>query len=169
MLFALLALADAPAQAYPNPLTPAGRGQIQCYAPTARKTCASMSAFTANGDGTFANANTIMMSKKPVVVIRMTTPVTIKGDAVCGTVRGHDITAGTLDVDGQAVPADQAAVLLAKVAASAGGIVGHEICTTFVGDGSGFTARATMDGTPQPDQNQQVIWVTPDDGYTVAP
>ena len=169
MLFALLALADAPAQAYPDPLTPAARGQVQCYAPTERKTCASMSAFTANGDGTFANTNTIMMSKKPVVVIRMMTPVTIKADAVCGTVRSQDITSGALNVDGQAVPADQAAVLLAKVAASAGGIVGHEICTSYVGDGSGFTAKATMDGTPQPDQNQRVIWVTPADGYTVAP
>ena len=169
MLFALLALADAPAQAYPNPLTPAGRGQIQCYAPTDRKTCASMSVYTAKGDGTFANTNTIMMSKKPVVLIKMTTPVTIKNDAVCGTVRAQDITAGSLNVDGQAVPADQAAVLLAKVAASAGGIVGHEICTSYVGDGSGFTAKATMDGVPQPNQNQPVIWVTPDDGYTVAP
>ena len=54
MLFALMALA-ATSDTYPDPLAPAASGQVQCYAPTDHKTCASLAGYTANGDGTYAN------------------------------------------------------------------------------------------------------------------
>ena len=169
MLFALLALADATAQAYPEPLTPAGRGEVQCYAPTDHKTCASIAGYVANGDGTFANNASVMLSKQPFVVMQTTTPVSIRGGAVCGVIHSQDIIGGSLRINGQAVPPDKAAPLLTRIAASLDQVIGHEICTVYTPDGNDVVARATMDGKAQPAQDQKVIWVAPADGYTVAP
>ncbi len=169
MLFALLALAAAPAGAYPAPLAPAAQGQVQCYAPTDHKTCASIAGYVANGDGTFANVALVMLSKQPVVVMQTTTPVSIKQGAVCGAIHSQDVIGGSLTVNGQAVPADKATPLLTRIAASLDPILGHEICTVYTSDGATLTARATMDGKAQPDQDQKMIWVSPAQGYKVGP
>ncbi len=170
MLFALMALATAASTpAYPDPLAPAASGQMQCYAPTDHKTCASLAGYTSNGDGSYANVAMVLLSKEPVVVMRTTTPVAIKAGAVCGAIRKADIAGGSLSVNGQAMAADKAAPILDRIAGQLGAILDHEICTTYVPAGAGFIAKATMDGKPQPDQDQKVIWVSAADGYTVAP
>ena len=167
MLFALLVLAAA--DAYPAPLTPAASGQVQCYAPTDHKTCTSIGTYVANGDGTFANGAQILLSKQPVVILQTTTPVSVKAGAVCGTITRDNIAKAGLTVNGQALPADKAGPVLEQIAGALGSVIDHEICTTYVPDGSGFVAKSVMDGKPQPNQDQKVIWVSPADGYTVAP
>ncbi len=169
MLFALLALAATGTQAYPDPLTPAASGQVQCYAPTDRKTCTSIGTYTANGDGTFANGASILLNKQPVVIMQSTTPVTIKAGAVCGTITRDNIAKAGLTVNGQALPPEKAGPVLEQIAGALGSVIDHEICTTYVPDGAGFTAKSVMDGKAQPNQDQKVIWVSPSDGYTVAP
>ena len=167
MLFALLALAAA--QTFSDPLSPAANGQMQCYVPSDHKTCASTTTYTANADGTYINASTVLLSKKPAVVLQLTTPVSIKSGAVCGALRREDVAGATVSVNGQAIPAEKSGPVLQGIAGSLGSVIGHEICTTFVPSGAGFVAKSTMDGKPQPDQDQKVIWVAPADGYTVAP
>ena len=168
MLFALLALAAAN-PAYPDPLSPAAHGQVQCYVPSDHKTCASTTTYTANGDGTYTNASVVLLAKKPAVVMQLATPVTLKSGAVCGALRREDIAGATVTINGQAVPAEKAGPVLAQLAGAMGSIIGHEICTTFVPTDTGYVAKSTMDGKAQPDQDQKVIWVSPSDGYTVAP
>ncbi len=170
MLFALLALAAAPAAgAYPAPLTPAAQGKVQCYAPTDHKTSASIAGYVANGDGTFANVAMVMLSKSPVVVMQTTTPVSIKEGAVCGAIHSQDVIGGSLTVNGQPVPADKATAILTRIAASLDPILGHQICTVYTSDGTGLVARSTMDGKAEPDQDQKMIWVAPSAGYKVGP
>ncbi len=172
MLFALMALAAAQS-GYADPLAPAASGQVQCYAPTDHKTCASMSGYTALGDGIYNNVVTVLLAKQPVFVMQTTTPVAIKSGAVCGAITRQSIAAAALNVNGQAMPADKAAPVLQRIAVSLGSVIDHEICTSYVpdsaGPGTGFVAQASMDGKRQPDQDQKVIWVSPSDGYTVAP
>ncbi len=168
MLFALIALAAA-GSAYPDPIKPVAAGKVQCYAPTDHKTCASLASYAAAPDGTYATSAIVMLSKDPVVIMQTTTEVRIKDGAVCGTILKSDITSGSLSVSGEAVPADKAAPFLEKVAEHLTPIIDHEICTVFVPDGDGFIAKASMDGQTQPDQDQKVIWVSPADGYAVAP
>jgi len=169
MLFALMALAATGTQAYPDPLTPAASGQVQCYAPTDHKTCASIATYVANGDGSFANGAQILLNKQPVVVLQTSTPVTIKAGAVCGTITQDNIAKAGLTVNGQTLPADKAGPVLVQIAGALGSVINHEICTTYMPDGTGFIAKAVMDGKPQPNQDQKLIWVSPSDGYTVAP
>jgi len=171
MFLALLAAAAfSPANAYVGPLAPAGKGMAQCYVPdTVAKTCASMATYHLNADGTFTNKAMVLISKSPPAILEMNTNVEIKNGAVCGKIREENITSARLTVNGADVPTDQSAPVLARIASGMTAVIGHEICTSYVQSGGNLVAKATMDGVPKPDQDQIMSWVSPADGYSIAP
>ena len=168
MLLALLAAASA---AYAAPLTPAAQGQVQCYVPdTTKKTCSSMAYYVVRDDGSFDNRAVVLINKAPAVTLDTTTRVTIKNGAVCGALRAEEIAAGKVTAGGRTMTAEEASPVLNSITQALTPVIGHEICTVFAPDASGkLTAQATMDGQRQPEQDQPVLWVSPSDGYTVAP
>jgi hypothetical protein len=171
MFLALLAAAAiAQPTAYFGPLAPAGKGMAQCYVPdTARKTCTSMATYHQNADGTFTNKAIVLISKSPPAVIEMNTTVQVKSGAICGQILEENIKAAKLTVNDTEVPAEQAAPVLAQMASGMSQVVGHDICTAYVKSGNDMVAKATLDGVAKPDQDQVVLWVSPADGYSVAP
>lgn len=169
MFLALLAAAFQ-TTAYIGPLAPAGNGMAQCYAPNkAQKTCASMATYHQNADGSFTSKSLILISKSPQALLEMNTRVAVRNGAVCGTIQESDITSAKLTVSDTEVAPDQAKPVLAQIAQGMAGIIGHEICTSYMKSGSGVMAKSTIDGVPKPEQDQVVLWVSPADGYTVAP
>ena len=166
----LFALAAAGA-AYAAPLTPAAQGQIQCYAPdTVRKTCSSMAYYVARNDGSFDNRAVVLINKAPAVTLETTTHVAIKAGAVCGAIRAEDIAAGKVMVTGRTMAAEEASPVLNSITQALTPIIRHEICTTYMPDASGkVMAQSSMDGLRQPGQDQPVLWISPSEGYTVAP
>ncbi len=153
-----------------DPLAPAASGQVQCYKPdTVRKTCHSIAEYRPVGDGTYTNTATVLVSKMPLVVLRSATPVHEVGGAVCGNISEGDISASTLIVNGQELPAEQAGPLLSMGVSALDKVIGHDICTTYSGPNNDLTATATLDGEARPDLTQHVMWVSPADGYRVAP
>lgn len=168
MFLAFLAAAGA---AYASPLTPAADGQMQCYVPdTVRKTCSSMAYYVARPDGSFDNKAVVLINKAPAVTMETTTRVTIKDGAVCGALRAEDIAAGKVTVGDRQMTPEEASPVLNSITQALTPVIGHEICTAFVPDAAGkLTAQATMDGKRQGEQDQPVLWVSPQDGYTVAP
>lgn len=169
LLLVLLAAADALPAAYPDPLGPAATGQAQCYVPdSTRKTCSSMAYYKARGDGTFDNTAVVLLSSSPVVVMQTITPATVADGAICGKIEADQIAAAALTVNGQSLSSADAAPMLAKISAAMKSIYGRQICTRYIPDGGQLIAKTTMDGAPQSD-GQKVIWVSPNDGYHVAP
>jgi hypothetical protein len=167
-IFAAAAVSSA--SAYVGPLAPAGKGMAQCYAPdTTVKTCSSMATYHLNADGTFTNKAMVLISKSPPAILEMNTNVQVKNGAVCGTIREENITSARLTVNDADVPVDQAGPVLAQIASGMKAVVGHEICTAYVQSGGKMVAKATLDGVPKPDQDQVMLWVSPADGYKVAP
>jgi len=166
----LFALAAAGA-AYAAPLTPAAQGQIQCYVPdAAKKTCSSMAYYVARDDGGFDNRAVVLLNKDPVVTLDMTTRVTIKDGAVCGALRAEDIAAAKVTVGDHLMTPEESGPVLDQITQGLASVIGHEICTAYVPDASGkLVAQASMDGKRQPEQDQPVLWVSPSDGYKVAP
>lgn len=152
-----------------DPLGPAKVGWIQCYDPdTAHKTCGSLSTYRDNGDGTYANIAAVLISSNPPAILQTITPVSVQAGAVCGEIKPEDITAGTLTLNGSLYAADAAAPILAKIQTAMSSLYGHQICTTYAASGKDLTATVTFDGQPHP-PDSQVRWVSPDDGYHVAP
>lgn len=169
-LAALIQTTPLAAGAGANPLAPAASGQILCYKPdTAQKTCHSIAEYSALGGGSYTSKATILVSKSPLVVLRSATPVHEEGGAVCGVITEDQLSASTLIVNGNEMSADEAAPLLALGVSALDKIIGKNICTSYSDGNGGLEATATVDGQSRPDLTQSVLWVSPSDGYRVAP
>lgn len=172
MLLALLTLAvpTAVTDAAVNPLADAKNGSLQCYQPDdQRRTCRSIASYVPTGEATYVNKATVLLSTAGRITLETTTPVTIRVGAVCGFIRAEDVRAGKLRVADRLLPDAEAAPLLAQVMQSMSGLMGQEICTSYVQTVGGFTAKATMNGVYQASADQRVKWVQPSEGYSVAP
>lgn len=151
-----------------NPLTLAEKGQLQCYRPDLqKKTCQSIAAYHRTGPGTYDNTALIPIGAS--ATLETHTPVVIKGSAVCGFIRVQDTIAGTVRVSGQVLDAERAKPVLERLAQAMAPLVGKEICTKYELAGTDFVAKISIGGSYRSDQDERVKWISPADGYTVAP
>ncbi len=164
-----LMLGSAAAAQADDPLQPARSGQTQCYAPDpARKTCQAMAGYTFMG-GQIQNQAEVLVSKNPAIVMKTVSTVTLVNGAICGPLRGEDIDAAQFTLNGARMTRDQSTQLATQLKTAFGARLGKVVCTTYVPNGSAFSAQVTLDGQSQPQDTQVVIWVSPRDGYNVAP
>ncbi len=164
----LSVLAWSAAQA--DPLAEARAGQLQCYKPdTARKTCAARSGYAFGSDGQIINTADVLLAPQPALIMRTSSSVVIKGEAVCGPMRKEDIETAQLLLNGAPLPEDKAAAVRAQIIGAFQQQIGKEVCTTYVPAGDRLSAQVSIDGVPNPAYTQEVIWVKPEDGYAVSP
>lgn len=151
-------------------IAPALEGQLQCYEPdTTRKVCRALAGYELQPDGTIANPFEVLVAPDPVIIARGTTPVTIRDNAICGPMTRAELDRFTFTANGRPVPEDMAVNFRDAIANSPGALA-NEVCTTYTPvEGGQIRADAVVDGVAQPDMTQHVIWVRPDEGYTVAP
>jgi hypothetical protein len=170
LVVAVLSVAPVRAQSLPPPIAAAGQGMLQCYAPDVpRKTCTSLSGYKAAPGGVISNTALVLISKHPPITMETMSPVVIKNGQVCGTVRPEDLDGAKFVFDGRPFDPRQSQSMSEQMKVGYKPLFGHEICTAYVPDGTGFLARATLDGKPMAGADQRVIWVSPGDGYRVAP
>lgn len=167
---AMCLLAFMGSAAHADPLAEAHAGKLQCYRPdTARKTCAALSGYVFDNAGGITNNAEVLLSPQPLLVMRTSSPVVIKGEAVCGPVRQEDIETAQILLNGDVLSEDKAAGVRAQILGAYQGQVGKEVCTTYVPSGDRLSAQVTVDGVPNPAFTQEVIWVSAGDGYKVSP
>jgi len=155
----------------PDPIAPAASGQLQCYMPDkTRKTCASLAAYRANGNGGIENVATVLIAKNPAVTMETVSPVEIRMGQICGKIRLQDLDAAKFTMAGRPMDAQQAAAMRKQLQTAFQNAFDHEVCTAFVNQGGTLVAKATIDGVPAPPAaDQPVLWVSPSDGYMVSP
>jgi len=170
VLASLFAIASAARAAdLPMPLAEASSGKMQCYAPNpAKKTCASLAGYRIDANGTIVNTATVLIAPNPVITMETTSPVTIKNSQVCGPLRKEDLDTATFTQDGKPMDANQANQIRQQMAEESKAMLGHEICTVYVAQGNSTIAKSTDNGTPMKD-DAPMIWVSPSEGYRVAP
>lgn len=153
-----------------DPLSQATDGKMQCYAPdTVKRTCASLAEYSDNGDGTWSNISSVLISSNPVAVLKTVTPVAVRDGAICGYIKPEDIAAGSLTINGTPLSAEDAAPTLTRIGTAMSFLYDHEICTRYYPNGRNYTAKVTLDGEPNGQPDNEVLWVGPKDGYGVAP
>ena len=153
-----------------DPLAPARAGSLQCYGPhMVSKTCSALAGYTFNDDGTITDQASVMVSPDQFIVMKTNSPVTIKGDAVCGALRKADIAAAKIYMHGQMMSPDEAIQVRMQLEAVMAPRFDKEVCTTYQPYNDKFYAHVTIDGVPDPGSSDYVLWVKPDDGYKVAP
>ncbi|ANP44682.1 hypothetical protein [Candidatus Viadribacter manganicus] len=151
-------------------LAPARQGQLQCYEPNvASKTCQSLGGYTFAANGVIDNVAWVLIMPEPVVIMRISSPVVVRNNAICGPLSAADIARATFTIQG--APAGEADTrdIRAGLTEQLAPMLNQESCLTLTADGNGFRADTTIGGVPQPQQTQRVIWIGPNDGYRVAP
>lgn len=150
-----------------DPLAPARKGQVSCYQPNAAaKTCRAINSYRFEGGKIVGLSQT---SLTEAVVMQRTAPVVVRDGAVCGTVRAEDIDTAAFLVRGQPATAEQTTALRDEVKRQYASLMGRELCTRFSGVGPVLTAAVAIDGQPQPDIKDTMMWVDPKAGFKVAP
>jgi hypothetical protein len=152
-----------------GPLEPAAQGRMQCYAPdTHTKTCESMAAYRIDAAGAIQNTATLLFLEGTTV--ETTTPVAIQGDQVCGVIRPEDVAAARVMAnDGGQVETAKTATVRQELKMALAPRFGQMICTAYVQTDAGLMAQATVDGERDEGLDRMIMWVSPADGYRVAP
>jgi len=159
----------APAASPGNPLAMAEKGYLQCYRPDVQnKTCQSIASYRRTGPGTYDNKAVLPISSDGPTTLETHTPVVVRNGAVCGQIRARDFMAGTLRVDGSAVPPEEAKPVLEAMAQAVRPFANKEICTRYEPSAGDLTAKITIAGKYQADQDEPVKWITDAEGYTVT-
>jgi hypothetical protein len=167
--FLALASAAALADELPQPIAQAGDGKLQCYSPNpAKKTCASLDGYSVDTNGMIVNTSTVLIAPNPPLTMQTTSKITIKNSQVCGLLKREDLDQAIFLADGKPVGSKQADQIRQQMAQDAKNELGHEICTAYVPKGKGFVAKESDNGAPAKGE-EPVIWVSPDEGYRVAP
>lgn len=171
MLITILLMAAAPAQANPvNPLTPAEQGMVQCWSPDlSKKTCRVIASYRKTGPGTYDNEAIVGLSPEGPLTVETHTPVTLSGDAVCGAVKTQDIRQGTLRRGQNLVGTAVAQHILNRVATLMAPLDGKETCTRYSSAGGKLTAKIWISGAYHPEDDTEVKWISPADGYIIVP
>lgn len=159
------------ADTVPDPLAPARDGMVQCHDPRLdTKTCTGIGAYTFESDGTIQNQATFALpSGRDALVVKTTVPVTVRDGAVCGPISRDAIKTASVYLNGRRVPPDDANQIRVQLMAVLAARFGKEICTTYRAFKNEYYAAVTIDGAPDPASSDYVLWVKPDDGYTVVP
>jgi len=163
-------LASGPAIAQTDPLGPARQGQLHCYEPnTAAKTCQSIGGYTFAADGRIDNPADVLIMAEPLVVMRVSSAVTVREGAVCGPLSREDIERAEFTIDGAPASPEDTQAIRAALQDQLASMIDVDVCTTYTPDGDGFRADVTMAGAPRPELTQRVIWIRPEDGYSIGP
>ncbi|MEZ5960806.1 MAG: hypothetical protein R3C30_10340 [Hyphomonadaceae bacterium] len=168
LAFGLMA-APAPAQ-QADVLGPARAGQLQCFEPNvSAKTCQSIGGYTFNTNGVIDNTAQVLVMPQPVIVMNVTSPVTVRNNAICGPLTAEDIQRASFTIDGAPASAADTAEIRSGLTEQLAPILNVEGCVTLTPDGDGFRADTSINGAPQPQLVQRVIWIGANDGWSVAP
>jgi hypothetical protein len=171
-VFTLIAtlLFAAPDMANTNPLAPAIAGQLECSTPDEqRKTCRSIASYRHLSGPNYSNTAVMLFSPNGPTILQVTSPVVVKGNAVCAVTKIGDIKNGKVTVGGRKLSTLEAAPLLDHLATHMFPLFGHEICLTFDDSSGTIMELGTIDGVRQPKGDEPVQWVSPSAGYKVAP
>ena len=167
-LLGIGAIATAGAPAHP-PLLP-DTGLFECWVPDPKaKTCRVIASYRMTGLGTYKSSVILALRKEGPVTVETHSDVYVRGDAACSIGRAEDDLAGTVRVGSEIIPSELARPILEGVAQAMAPAEGQETCVRYVPSGSGFIAKATIDGMYHPDQDTVVTWIKSSDGYSLRP
>ena len=170
MIAALWALAPAAQAVELGPLAPAAEGKVECVSPNpVAKTCHAISTITVAANGQIQDESVEMMGYGPVVIVTSRNAVQVRGDAECQMARGKDFATITFTIDGRPADAAQTARMRTVFMAGLKVLAGHTFCAVHHPQGDGILAAVQIDGTPAPQFDRRLMWVSPADGWKVGP
>jgi len=127
-----------------------------------------LSRYTFGAGGSISNDAEMLVLSDPFVVMSMSSPVVVRGGALCGPLREEDLARATFAVNGAAASAEDAESLRRAITRQMAPTMNLEVCTTFTPVDGGFRADSSVAGTPHPEMSEPVLWVNPADGWRIG-
>jgi hypothetical protein len=169
ILAAFLACAAA-GSAYAQDVDPVTRtrdGVVECFGPNiVARTCEVISSFRVLDDGQILADGVVHIQNNPAIVLYATSRLSVRDGMLCERVERATIEAARITVDGRAAePAIERQIK--DIFWNNVGAFG-ELCTRYTADGAGATVTFFADGVERPEMANRVIWIRPEDGYTLG-
>jgi hypothetical protein len=171
-LLAAFAIAAIPQLALANedPLAPAKAGKIWCYEPDSEnKTCRSFSRFEWDAAGTIWEEDELTLSANPLVTMKVRAISTHEGVAICQVIAEESFQKAVFMVDGKPATADEAMAYREQYGSRYAPFYGKKFCLEISPYESIFITQVAIDGTPYPSATSRLKWISPDEGYGLAP
>ncbi|MBO9711939.1 hypothetical protein [Sphingomonas sp.] len=169
MIEALLLLAAGAAAPADDPYAPARAGQLQCVRPNVeKKTCAAMTRYSFGAGGKVTSVSTQMIAPQPLITMEITDDESFEGKALCSVVKAETFDNAVFKLDGNPAPADVEGAIRPQLNGFVAPLFGKKACSLLVPEGDHLLSQVTMDGAPMEQLNQPLIWVKPEDGYTLG-
>ena len=170
MLITSLLLAAA---ALADPLAPARQGQVQCYDPQpAKKLCRAIGSYEFAADGSIVNLGQTRISEEPPIVMFARGPVVVRGGQECAEGGLREEMIERIEVAGQPLDAGTLAVARSQIVASLPDYMrsSGSLCSSYAAKPDGtLSATVDIDGVARPELTATVLWVRPDEDWTVVP
>ena len=159
-------LASAAAQSA-DPFARSRDGAIECFTPdTVNHTCRAMSRYTFGSDR-IGNEAIVQLQSHPQVVMYASAAAYARDGMICGRSDLNEVRTARFTIDGAAADAETTARLRQAVQ-QAMSALGREICSRYAPAGDGASVTAIIDGRERPELADRLIWIRPEDGYTIG-
>jgi hypothetical protein len=150
-----------------DPVARVGDGFIECYGPdTVARACAIIANYRVLEDGQILGDGVVHIQNNPTVLFYATSRLYRRHSMLCERVERAPIDAARVTVDGRPAEADVERQIKELFWSSVAAFT--ELCTRYVADGAGASVRFYADGVERPELADSVIWVRPEDGYTLG-
>lgn len=151
-------------------MTPAKQGMLQCQLPDELfKTCLSLGKVYQTGPATWVYETEMAIND---VVVSMSTEVFVRGSQLCDVIDLNDLDHATYKTQGRPASPSQVAEVKSTFRRMMGFFKGKTVCTSIVAGAEGLGTdimQATIGGKRIPEADYAVRWVSPNDGWKVAP
>ena len=165
----MLTLAQS-AQADDDPFAAAKAGKLECFAPdTVKKTCLDMTRYTWEGNGQILEEDEYAISANPLITAKSKDYVAIANGEACQVVSAPKILGANYFRDGVRVSKSDEAQFRQRDFQQMRSLIGKKFCMRLSPYESAFIAEYSVDGIPRPSATNRVKWISPDEGYVLAP
>ena len=158
------------AYAEDDPFASAKKGMLMCYAPDSNmKTCTSFSRLEWDAEGNVWEDGELPISASPRVTVKTKVKASIDGSALCEIVGDATLHAPIFLVDGKPVSEEDYKQYIEVYESRFSQLHGKRVCIDISPYESVFITQVLVDGTPYPSATYRLKWVSPDEGYVLAP
>lgn len=156
--------ADSQGPPEDDAFTRARQGMILCTSPNeSGKTCGSTVQFVFEENGETHAIGESIRNIDPLIVSRGPLPLTLLPDGFCGEYRSEDADTQTFTIDGVPASAEATVSIRADLRSRPNP---PRACMQF--SSSSTNTSVTIEGVAHPEMSERMIWVSPDEGYTVG-
>ena len=166
----LLILAGANVQADVDILAQSKSGKMLCANPdAATKSCSSITSFKVSANGSVIETTEVLLTPEQSITLTMSIATEVAGGSNCGVMTLDDLRGGQVRANGEALPPDRNALVLERLETSMGSLAGQKVCDALRLENDSLVKYGQVEGVDVKLPGKPVMWVSPNDGYEVAP